>query len=164
MIHEQLMVLCQHQQFGINRRDDDTDLFFLTDGEEAVDIVVGRTTGNGYAPVGNDTSRSHSRTHVGREDLRIEGHLLQRALEYLHQHHPLACRSDQYIVQFTIYDFQLCPLKASIVACPSSEMSARFRTFWMVSQATVRSVFNDTWSTYQTSSLNFSVHEMALRP
>ncbi len=63
-----------------------------------------------------------------------------------------------------IFHNQLCPLNASIVAAVPELISARFITFISVVHTTLQSVAKEILSTYHTSSSNFLVHDMALRP
>gem|GEM_PF-4140375 len=56
------------------------------------------------------------------------------------------------------------PVNLVIVASPSALIPSRSKTFLMVRKSIFRSSQNDRWSTYQTSSLNFSSQLRALRP
>ena len=51
-----------------------------------------------------------------------------------------------------------------MVACPSCEIPSRSNTFLIVIKITLISVINEQWSTYHTSSLNFSVQLMEFLP
>ncbi len=55
-------------------------------------------------------------------------------------------------------------MNSSIVACPGWLIPSRFRIFPIVMAIILMSSHNDWWSTYHTSSRNFSSQLMALRP
>lgn len=58
---------------------------------------------------------------------------------------------------------QFVPSNAFISAAPSKLMSLRINTFLIVMKITWMSVQSVQWSTYHTSSLNFSVQLMATK-